>query len=102
MYNIIFLSDSSGCHMFDIHGDDVVLVCLLLTWCIMMIIYTRWSEDGFNMSLLSSVDSKCYMIKQNESVVSSDMLLVSDYFYTSNIGQKNLKPDTCEPYKVQY
>ena len=30
------------------------------------------------------------------------MLLVSDYFYTSNTCLSNLKPDTCEPlqYKV--
>ncbi len=29
-----------------------------------------------------------------------NMLLVSDYFYTSYICQQNLKPDTCEP--LQY
>ncbi len=30
------------------------------------------------------------------SEVGNDMLLVSDYFYTSNICEQNLKPDTCE------
>ena len=42
---------------------------------------------------------KCDMIKQNESKVSNNMLLlwmVADYSYTSNIGQQNLKLDTCE------
>ena len=29
----------------------------------------------------------CDVMKQNESEVGSDMLLVSDYFYTSNICQ---------------
>ncbi len=29
--------------------------------------------------------SMCDVVKQNELEVSNDMLLVSDYFYTSNI-----------------
>ena len=43
----------------------------------------------------------CVVIKQNESEVDSDMLLVSDYFCTSNVCQYNLTPDTCEPYNIQ-
>ncbi len=36
----------------------------------------------------------CVEIKRNESETGSDILLVSDYFHTSNISQQNLKPDT--------
>ncbi len=38
----------------------------------------------------------CNVIKQNEPEVGNDILLISYYFDTSNISQKNLKPDTCE------
>ena len=42
------------------------------------------------------------VITQNELEIGSDMLLVSaqisDYFYTFNVCQQNLKLDTCEPY----
>ncbi len=40
----------------------------------------------------------CIMIKQNESEVGRDMLLVSDYSYVSNICQYHLKPNICKPY----
>ena len=39
----------------------------------------------------------CDVIQQMESEIGSDMLLVTDYFYTSLIGHWNLKPDSCEP-----
>ena len=42
----------------------------------------------------------CDVIKQNESEVDTDMLLVSDCFYTSDIWEYNLRPDICEP--LQY
>ncbi len=41
-------------------------------------------------------ETKCEPIKQNESEVDSDMILVSGYFCTSNTYQYSLKPDTCE------
>ncbi len=48
-----------------------------------MLITTRkvahlWELDQTNI---------CNLIKQNESEVGSNMLLVSNYFYTSNISQ---------------
>ena len=39
-------------------------------------------------------------MKPNESEVGNDMLLVLDYFYTSNVCQSNLKQDTCDPYNI--
>ena len=42
------------------------------------------------------------MIKENESKVGNDRLLVSGYFYTSNIMSIELKPDTCEPLQFTY
>ncbi len=41
------------------------------------------------------------MIEQNESEVDNDMLLVSDYIYTSNLCQQILKPGACEPLQYQ-
>ncbi len=41
------------------------------------------------------------VIKQNESEVEGDMLLVSDYILCLNTSQKYLKPDTCEALQYQ-
>ena len=38
----------------------------------------------------------CDWIKQSESEVGKDILLISDQLYTPNRSQENLKPDTCE------
>ncbi len=43
----------------------------------------------------------CDVIKQNESKVDNDMLLVSYYFYTLNSCEKNVKQDTCGTLKYQ-
>ncbi len=57
-------------------------------------------KQNGNLYLVMFIFAICDVIKQNESLVGSDMLLVSDYIYISHISQQNLKPDTCVP--LQY
>ncbi len=40
-------------------------------------------------------DVKCVVLKQNESEIGSDMLLVSKFYFVSIYVNANFKPDTC-------